>query len=68
MRINGEIVGTVPQAEGDDLMKFEFTNLSRTTRSVEVWAPQGESVEALSLAEVQVFVLRDENSESVLST
>ncbi|KAL5253796.1 hypothetical protein ACHWQZ_G013538 [Mnemiopsis leidyi] len=68
VRINGEIVGTVPQAEGENLMKFEFSNLNRVTRSVEVWAAEREGVEALSLAEVQVFLRRDENTKECLPT
>jgi hypothetical protein len=61
IHVNGELVATVPRAE--DLTRFEFPDLNKTTKQVEIRGKEGNSTaEALSLAEVEVFVVEDNSS------
>ena len=61
VRVNDQIVGTVARSE--DMMRFQFSGLNVTTSQVEVWGgTEGPALEALSLAEVEVFLVEDETS------
>ena len=63
IHVNGQVVGTVSNAEGADMSRFEFTGLNLVTNQVEiVGGTEGAALEALSLAEVEVFVRETSSS------
>ena len=63
IHVNGQVVGTVSNTEGADMSRFEFTGLNLVTNQVEiVGGTEGAALEALSLAEVEVFVRETSSS------